>query len=406
MNDFSNKQFIEDLELKSKRVLVRVDFNVPLDADLAITDNSRITGALQTIRRVVEQGGRAVLMSHLGRPDGKRVNRMSLQPAAAELSRLLDQPVFLAPDCIGSGVESLVDRMQDGEVVLLENLRFHKAETKNDPEFCKALATLGEVYVNDAFGTAHRAHASTAGVAEFVPESAIGYLIRKELEFLGEVISNPKPPFVAVLGGAKVSDKIKVIENLMQNVQVLVIGGGMANTFLKAQGREIGDSLLDAGSLDYARQLLDQAQSQGVQIHLPTDGVAARELSAEAETQTVSLESGVPSGWKMLDIGPQSAEAYAQVIASARTVFWNGPMGVFEVAPFASGTFRVAQALAQATQQGAVTVIGGGDSAAAIQVSGLSDQITHISTGGGASLEFLEGRELPGVSVIPNRAQT
>ena len=404
MNDFSKKQFIEDLNLQGKRVLVRVDFNVPLDQDLAVTDNNRIVGALPTIKRILEQGGRAVLMSHLGRPGGERVNRLSLQPAAAELSRLLEQPVYLAPDCVGEGVETLVNRMQDGEVVLLENLRFHKAETKNDPAFCQALAKLGDVYVNDAFGTAHRAHASTAGVAEFMPESAIGYLIQRELQFLGGVVSKPEKPFAAILGGAKVSDKIKVIENLMQHVQMLVIGGGMANTFLKAQGVEIGDSLLDADSLEYARELLTRAEQQGVAVHLPTDGIVAQELSAEAETQVVSLAEGVPAGWKLLDIGPESAEAYAAALGAARTLFWNGPMGVFEVEPFSKGTFRVAQAMASATESGATTVIGGGDSAAAIQVSGLSQKITHISTGGGASLEFLEGRDLPGVSVIPNKA--
>ncbi len=404
MTDFSQKQFIEDLNLQGKRVLVRVDFNVPLDKDLAVTDNSRIVGALPTIKRVLEQGGRAVLMSHLGRPDGARVNRLSLQPAAAELSRLLEQPVYLAPDCTGEGVEALVNRMQDGEVVLLENLRFHKAETKNDPDFCQALARLGDVYINDAFGTAHRAHASTAGVAEFMPEAAIGYLIQRELQFLGSVVSQPEKPFAAILGGAKVSDKIKVIENLMQHVQMLFIGGGMANTFLKAQGLEIGDSLLDADSLDYARELLARAQEQGVSVYLPTDGVIAQDLSTDAETQVVSLAAGIPAGWKLLDIGPESAEAYATALATARTLFWNGPMGVFEVAPFSKGTFRVAQAMADATGQGAITVIGGGDSAAAIQVSGLSQEITHISTGGGASLEFLEGRDLPGVSVIPNKS--
>jgi phosphoglycerate kinase len=403
MSYWVRKTFFEDLNFRGQRVLTRVDFNVPLDAKQRVTDNNRVRQALSTIRRIVEQGGRAVLMSHLGRPDGEQVPELSLRPAAEELSRLLGTSVTLAPDCVGAEVEAQVQALQDGEVLLLENLRYHKAETKNDPEFCRQLAKLGDVYVNDAFGTAHRAHASTAGVVKFLPIAALGYLIRKELDFLGGLLENPRQPYVAVLGGAKISDKLKVIENLMERVQALVIGGGMANTFLAAQGFALGDSLVDDESLDLAAGLVEQARNRGVQLHLPTDGVLAQALKAGVETKTVALQDGVPEGWKLLDIGPQTLAAYKSVVQNAKTVFWNGPLGVFEILPFAAGTVGVAQALAQATAGGAVTVVGGGDSAAAVQQSGLAEHVSHISTGGGASLEFLEGRELPGVTVIPDR---
>jgi phosphoglycerate kinase len=403
MSYWVRKTFFEDLNFRGQRVLTRVDFNVPLDAKQRVTDNNRVRQALSTIRRIVEQGGRAVLMSHLGRPGGEQVPELSLRPAAEELSRLLGTSVTLAPDCVGAEVEAQVQALQDGEVLLLENLRYHKAETKNDPEFCRQLAKLGDVYVNDAFGTAHRAHASTAGVVKFLPIAALGYLIRKELDFLGGLLENPRQPYVAVLGGAKISDKLKVIENLMERVQALVIGGGMANTFLAAQGFALGDSLVDDESLDLAAGLVEQARNRGVQLHLPTDGVLAQALKADVETKTVALPDGVPEGWKLLDIGPQTLAAYKSVVQNAKTVFWNGPLGVFEILPFAAGTVGVAQALAQATAGGAVTVVGGGDSAAAVQQSGLAEHVSHISTGGGASLEFLEGRELPGVTVIPDR---
>ena len=403
MSYWERKTFFEDLNFRGQRVLTRVDFNVPLDAKQRVTDNNRVRQALSTIRRIVEQGGRAVLMSHLGRPDGKQVPELSLRPVAEELSRLLGTSVTLAPDCVGAEVEAQVQALQDGEVLLLENLRYHKAETKNDPEFCRQLAKLGDVYVNDAFGTAHRAHASTAGVVKFLPIAALGYLIRKELDFLGGLLENPRQPYVAVLGGAKISDKLKVIENLMERVQALVIGGGMANTFLAAQGVALGDSLVDDESLDLAAGLVEQARNRGVQLHLPTDGVLAQALKADVETKTVALPDGVPEGWKLLDIGPQTLAAYKSVVQNAKTVFWNGPLGVFEILPFAAGTVGVAQALAQATAGGAVTVVGGGDSVAAVQQSGLAEHVSHISTGGGASLEFLEGRELPGVTVIPDR---
>jgi phosphoglycerate kinase len=290
--------------------------------------------------------------------------------------------------------------MQNGEVVLLENLRFHKAETKNETEFCKELGKLGDVYVNDAFGTAHRAHASTSGVTEFIAESAVGYLIRKELQFLGSAISEPKRPFAAILGGAKVSDKIKVIEKLLDKVQTLIIGGGMACTFMKAQGHKIGASLLEEDSLDYAKELINKAQEKGVELLLPIDAVIADRFDKNAETRLVTAEEGAPEGWLILDIGPQSAEIFCEAVLRSGTVLWNGPMGVFEMEAFAKGTFAIAQSLAEATDKGTVTIIGGGDSAAAIQQFGLSDRITHVSTGGGASLEFLEGKELPGVSAI------
>ena len=403
MSYWERKTFFEDLNFRGQRVLTRVDFNVPLDAKQRVTDNNRVRQALSTIRRIVEQGGRAVLMSHLGRPDGEQVPELSLRPVAEELSRLLGTSVTLAPDCVGAEVEAQVQALQDGEVLLLENLRYHKAETKNDPEFCRQLAKLGDVYVNDAFGTAHRAHASTAGVVKFLPNAALGYLIRKELDFLGSLLENPEQPCVAILGGAKISDKLKVIENLMKRVQALVIGGGMANTFLAAQGFTLGDSLVDPESLDLVAGLVEQTRNRGVQLYLPTDGVLAQVLKADAETKTVALPDGVPEGWKLLDIGPQTLAAYKSVVQNAKTVFWNGPLGVFEILPFAAGTVGVAQALAQATAGGAVTVVGGGDSAAAVQQSGLAEHVSHISTGGGASLEFLEGRELPGVTVIPDR---
>ena len=396
----TEKHFIEDLKLEGQRVLTRVDFNVPLNDELQITDNGRITAALPTIRYILEQGGKAILMSHLGRPEGERKDHLSLKPAAEELSRLLGQPVTLAPDCVGTEVETLVKVMQNGDVLLLENLRFHKAETKNEGEFCKALGKLGDVYVNDAFGTAHRAHASTTGVAEYIPETAVGYLMRRELQFLGGAVADPVRPFAAILGGAKVSDKIKVIEKLLEKVQTLIIGGGMACTFLKSQGYEIGGSLLEEDSLDLAKELIHKAKQKGVEFLLPIDLVIAERFENNAATKVVSMEEGAPDGWLILDIGPKSAEKFGDSILGSGTVLWNGPMGVFEMETFSKGTYAIAQSLAKATDNGAVTIIGGGDSAAAIQMSGLSERITHVSTGGGASLEFLEGKELPGVSAI------
>ena len=396
----TEKHFIEDLKLEGQRVLTRVDFNVPLNDELQITDNGRIAAALPTIRYILEQGGKAILMSHLGRPEGERKEHLSLKPAAEELSRLLGQPVTLAPDCVGTEVETLVKVMQNGDVLLLENLRFHKAETKNEEEFCKSLGKLGDIYVNDAFGTAHRAHASTTGVAEYIPETAVGYLMRRELQFLGGAVADPGRPFAAILGGAKVSDKIKVIEKLLEKVQTLIIGGGMACTFLKSQGYEIGGSLLEEDSLDLAKELIHKAKQKGVEFLLPIDLVIAERFENNAATKVVSIEEGAPDGWLILDIGPKSAEKFGNSILGSGTVLWNGPMGVFEMETFSKGTYAIAQSLAKATDNGAVTIIGGGDSAAAIQQSGLYERITHVSTGGGASLEFLEGKELPGVNVI------
>ena len=396
----TEKHFIEDLKLEGQRVLTRVDFNVPLNDELQITDNGRIAAALPTIRYILEQGGKAILMSHLGRPEGERKEHLSLKPAAEELSRLLGQPVTLAPDCVGTEVETLVKVMQNGDVLLLENLRFHKAETKNDAEFCKSLGKLGDVYVNDAFGTVHRAHASTTGVVENIPETAVGYLMRRELQFLGGAVADPVRPFAAILGGAKVSDKIKVIDKLLDTVQTLFIGGGMACTFLKSQGYEIGGSLLEEDSLDLAKELIHKAKQKGVEFLLPIDLVIAERFENNAATKVVSIEEGAPDGWLILDIGPKSAEKFGDSILGSGTVLWNGPMGVFEMETFSKGTYAIAKSLAKATDNGAVTIIGGGDSAAAIQMSGLSERITHVSTGGGASLEFLEGKELPGVSAI------
>ena len=396
----NKKQFIEELNLEGQRVLTRVDFNVPLNDELNITDNGRIKAALPTVLYIVENGGKAVLMSHLGRPGGERVESMSKKPAAVELSRLIGQPVTLAPDCIGEEVKTLVNGMQNGDVVLLENLRFHKAETKNDPSFCEALAENGDVYVNDAFGTAHRAHASTTGVASYIKDSAVGYLMRRELQFLGEAVSEPVRPFVAILGGAKVSDKIKVIEKLLDKVQTLIIGGGMACTFLKSQGYEIGASLLEEDSLDLAKNLIQEADLKGVDFLLPVDVVIAERFDNNASTRIVSVEEGAPEDWLILDVGPRSIEIFSHSILGSGTVLSNGPMGVFEMEKFSKGTYAIAESLANATDSGSVTIIGGGDSAAAIKNSGLSERITHVSTGGGASLEFLEGKELPGVSAI------
>ena len=396
----NKRQFIEELNLEGQHVLTRVDFNVPLNDELNITDNGRIKAALPTVNYIIENGGKAVLMSHLGRPGGERVESMSLKPAAVELSRLLGQPVTLAPDCIGEEVKTLVNGMQNGDVVLLENLRFHKAETKNDPSFCEALAENGDVYVNDAFGTAHRAHASTTGVASYIKDSAVGYLMRSELQFLGEAVSEPVRPFVAILGGAKVSDKIKVIEKLLDKVQTLIIGGGMACTFLKSQGYEIGASLLEENSLDLATNLIQEAEQKGVEFLLPVDAVIAERFDNNASTRIISVEEGAPEDWLILDVGPRSIEIFSHSILGSGTVLWNGPMGVFEMEKFSKGTYAIAESLANATDSGSVTIIGGGDSAAAIQNYGLSERITHVSTGGGASLEFLEGKELPGVSAI------
>ena len=390
-----NKKTIKDVEWSGKRALVRCDFNVPLDDDQNITDDIRIREAVPTIRYLLDQGAAVVLCSHLGRPKGQVVDTMRLTPVAGRLSELLNKTVNKLDDCVGPEVEAAVAAMKPGDVVLLENLRFHAQEEKNDPAFAKQLAALGDVFVNDAFGTAHRAHASTAGVADYMPAVA-GFLMQKEIDFLGSAVENPKRPFVAILGGAKISDKIGVIANLLSKADALLIGGGMANTFFKAKGYEMGDSLVEESSLDQARDLMAKG---GDKLVLPVDVVMADAFSADANTKTVGADAVQP-GWRVLDVGPKTVKLFAEKVSGAKTVVWNGPMGVFEMEPFAKGTFEVAKALAESN---ATTIIGGGDSAAAVEQSGLADRITHISTGGGASLEFLEGIELPGIAVLDDK---
>jgi phosphoglycerate kinase len=397
-----SKLTIDDLNLKDKRVLVRVDFNVPLDDNLNITDDIRITSSLPTIKKIIKDGGKAILMSHLGRPKGKPNPKYSLKPAAKRLSELLGKEVKLAPDCIGSETKQMVDNMKPGDVLLLENLRFHEEEEKNDPAFAKQLAGLGDIYVNDAFGSAHRAHASTEGVTKYINQSAAGYLMQKELEYLGGAIENPKHPFCAILGGSKISGKIDVIQNLMDKVDVMIIGGGMAFTFFKARGLEIGKSLLEAEKIDLAKEILDKVKDSKVKFLLPVDVVVADEFKNESPSSVVKAEN-IPADKMGLDIGPESIKLFSNEILSSKTIIWNGPMGVFEMDNFAKGTFAVAKALAEATEKGAVTVIGGGDSAAAISKAGLESKVSHVSTGGGASLEFLEGKILPGVAALTNK---
>lgn len=391
------KKTISDVNVQGKRVLMRVDFNVPL-RDGVITDDKRIRAALPTIEHLIKQGGKVILMSHFGRPKGKPVDELRLDPIAKRLGELLDQPVQKTNDCIGPEVAQVVEAMQPGDVLLLENVRFYSEEEKNDPAFAKALADLGDIFVNDAFGTAHRAHASTTGVADYLP-AVSGFLMEKELEFLGNAVENPKRPFVAILGGAKVQDKISVIESLLSKVDSLIIGGGMAYTFLKAQGYEIGKSLLDAERLDFCRDIMAKAKEVGVDLLLPVDIVVAREFSADAEHKIVSAQE-IPSDWEGLDIGPETTKLFSDVVKKAGTIVWNGPMGVFEFAAFANGTKGVATAMADSS---AVTVIGGGDSAAAVEQMNLAEQMTHVSTGGGASLEFLEGKTLPGVAALNDK---
>ncbi len=385
------KKTIRDIEVEGKRVLVRVDFNVPL-AEGKVTDDTRIRAALPTIRYLLEHGAKVILMSHLGRPNGKVVDELRLDPVAERLAELLGRPVRKLDDCVGPEVEAVVAKMQPGDVILLENVRFHPGDEANDPSFAKRLASLADIFVNDAFGAAHRAHASTVGVAQYLPPVA-GFLMEKELTFLGQALAAPEHPFVAILGGAKVSDKIGVIDNLLTRVDVLLIGGGMANTFLKAQGHEIGQSLVEDESLDVARKTLERA---GERLALPVDVVVADRFDAEAASRVAPADQ-VPEDWRILDIGPETVELFKRKLAGARTVVWNGPMGVFEFPRFAAGTQAIARLLAES---GATTIIGGGDSVAAVEQAGLADKMTHISTGGGASLEFLEGKELPGVAAL------
>ncbi|AWX58494.1 phosphoglycerate kinase [Brevibacillus brevis] len=389
-----NKKSIRDVELAGKRVFCRVDFNVPMQ-DGVITDDTRIRAAVPTIRFMMEAGAKVILASHFGRPKGQVVEEMRLTPVAAHLSSLLGKDVRKLEDCHGADVEAAVERMESGDVILLENVRFHAGEEKNDPELAKSFAALADLFVNDAFGTAHRAHASTAGIAEYIPAVA-GLLMEKEIRFMGGALSNPERPFTAIVGGAKVKDKIAVIENLLTKVDHLIIGGGMANTFLKAQGYGIGASLCEDDKLDLARTLMDQAKERGVQLLMPVDVVVADRFAADAEKQVVAIDA-IPEGWMALDIGPKTVEQYHSVIVDSKTVVWNGPMGVFEMDAFAAGTIGVAKAMAACS---GTTIIGGGDSVAAVEKAGVAEQMTHISTGGGASLEFMEGKELPGVAVL------
>ena len=390
-----NKKTVRDVEVSGKRVLVRVDFNVPLE-NITVSDDTRIRAALPTIQYLIDRKAKTILCSHLGRPKGKPDPAYSLGPVGVRLSQLLRRGVLTAPDCVGPVVQVLVNTLQPGDVLLLENLRFHPEEEANEAGFAQALASLADVYVDDAFGSAHRAHASTAGVAERLPAVA-GFLMERELTFLGRALADPARPFIAILGGAKVSDKIAVISNLLGKVDTLLIGGGMANTFLKAQGKEVGDSLVENDKLDVARTLLHAGHDK---LILPVDVVIADRFDAQARWRRVEV-GDVPPRWRIVDIGPKTIERFKGHVHGAGTVVWNGPMGVFEMAPFAVGTFAIARALA--ALKSATTIIGGGDSAAAVEQAGVAEQVTHISTGGGASLEFLEGRELPGVAVLQDK---
>jgi phosphoglycerate kinase len=397
-----SKLTINDLDLKGKRVFIRVDFNVPLK-DAVVTDDTRIRETLPTLRLAIEKGARLVLASHLGRPKGGPDAKYSLRPAAKKLEELLGKPVAFALDCVGPGAEGQSKALRDGEVLVLENVRFHPEEEKNDQAFSKQLSALCDgVFVCDAFGSAHRAHASVVGITRFVQQAAAGLLMEKELAYLGKAVTNPARPFVAILGGAKVSDKIEVVENLMKIADAMLIGGGMAYTFLKADGQPIGKSLVEEDKVDLARRLREEAQQKKFALLLPVDHVVGAEFKADTATKTVSV-SATPDGWMGLDIGPKTIDTYRQKIADAKTIVWNGPMGVFEMPAFAKGTLEIAKAVAEATTGGATSIIGGGDSVAAVHQSGMAEKISHISTGGGASLEFLGGRKLPGVEALTNK---
>jgi len=397
-----NKLTIEDIKPRGKHVLMRVDFNVPLE-DGKVANDQRIKAVLPTIKYIIDKGGRLILMSHLGRPEGQRVTSMSLKPCAVVLGDLLQQDVAFVDDCIGDTVDAAVGKLKDGDVILLENLRYYKEETDNDPDFAAKLAKLGDVYVNDAFGTAHRAHASTEGVTRFFDQCAAGYLMMKELDYLGGLMENPQKPFVAILGGAKISGKIDVITNLLPKVDKIIIGGGMTFTFYKAQGLEIGNSLLEEDKIGTARALLEKG---GDKIVLAADCVVSDILDMKArklgELKEVDADA-IPAGWIGLDIGSKTIEKFREILKDVKTVVWNGPMGIFEIEAVAKGTYAVAEILAGATAEGAVTVIGGGDSASAVRKAGVADKVSHVSTGGGAALEFIEGKILPGVAALTDK---
>ncbi|HYA12310.1 MAG TPA: phosphoglycerate kinase [Thermodesulfovibrionales bacterium] len=398
IKDIFNKLTIEEIDLKGKRIFIRADFNVPLDDNLMITDDTRIRSTLPTINYAIDEGAKVILSSHLGRPKGKRDPRLSLAPVAKRLQRLLNKEVIFAPDCVGSQVESLVAKMKEGDVLLLENLRYHPGEEKNDEEFARALAALADVYINDAFGTAHRAHASIIGVPKFLLAAA-GLLLKKEIEYLKGAIENPVRPFVAILGGAKVSGKIDVLENLVGKVDKVLVGGGMAYTFIKAMGYEVGKSLVEEDMLETAQRIRKKLKGMGIKFYLPVDCVIAQSIESGIETKTIpTLE--IPKGWAALDIGPATVKLFSEAIQDAKTILWNGPMGIFEIDAFSRGTFAIAHAVADAY---ALTIVGGGDTDLAVHRAGVSDTISFISTGGGAALQLLEGKELPGIAILANR---
>lgn len=398
IKDILGKLTIEDLQIKGKRVFIRADFNVPLDDNMVITDDRRIRSTLPTINYAIDEGAKVILASHLGRPKGKVEPRFSLAPVAKRLQRLLNKEVIFASDCIGPQVEGLVSKMKDGDVLLLENLRFHPGEEKNEEAFAKSLSKLADFYVNDAFGAAHRAHASTAGITKLLP-SAAGFLLKKEIEYLKGVVDNPVRPFVAILGGAKVSGKIGVLENLADKVDKVIVGGGMAYTFIKAMGYEIGDSLVEDDMLDLAKNIMDKLKKNNVKFYLPVDSVVAQSLEQGAETKIVTTQE-ITKGWRALDIGPASVKLFSEALQNAKTIIWNGPMGVFEIDAFSRGTFAIARAVSDAY---ALTIVGGGDTDFAVHRAGVSDAITFISTGGGASLQLLEGKDLPGISALTDK---
>lgn len=393
-----NKKTVKDIDVTGKRVFVRCDFNVPQDENGKITDNRRIVSALETIKYLIEKNAKVILCSHLGRPKGEFKKEFSLKPVAEELTKLLGKEVKLADDVIGESAQKLVSQMEEGDVVLLENVRFHAEEEKNDAEFAKKLASLADIYVNDAFGTTHRAHASTAGIAAYLP-AVSGFLIEKEINFMGNSLENPQRPFVAILGGAKVSDKIGVIDALLEKVDTLIIGGGMAYTFFKAQGYGVGNSLCEEDKLDLAKGLMEKAKQKGVKLLLPIDTVVGKEFKKDTESKVVAW-TDIPDDWEGFDIGPETIKMFAEEVKKAKTVVWNGPLGLFEFDQFADGTNAIAKELAESD---AITIIGGGDSAAAVEKAGLSDKMSHVSTGGGASLQFLEGKTLPGIECLQDK---